>query len=242
MSRTIEAIIKRDPFAVITLGATVVTGLALLVSSNRAWLLVLIIPGVLAWVVYVARRPAKWFTSLTEGFGVLVFLSFLVAGQDRDLVSGLFSFLVPCSQILIFTILLFPVAYFWKGPEGQVDADEHENVGLIAVLVLAAIAFCVGIGWLVNQNTGWIWLILGLWVLVFPRGFAAHSLSPLSGVFGFLGLMLVVVSVLMGWIPQYMMFTASGYGFGIMLLITGMMWIGFQQTRRFPARWLSNKR
>jgi hypothetical protein len=78
------------------------------------------------------------------------------------------------------------------------------------------------VGYLVTRSPAWIWLIMGLWLLVFPKGIRDQKFPLLAGLVGMIGLALVIVAVLADRIPQNTVLIAAGMDFGIMLLITIM--------------------
>jgi hypothetical protein len=207
---------------VVIAAATALTGLFFLIHIYPIgmWLLIIFYAGVV--VVEVVRRRIFFSSMLATVGGAFIIMQFFINPHLSDHFFAGFGIMI---QIIIYVVLLFPLAYFWSDSreEPSSAADPDREMVLITFGVLALCGLCFGVGYLVALNTLWAWLILGLWVLVFPKGITAQKFSAVSAVIGLTGLTLVVTAIVNGWIPQKAMFTGTAYLLGVMTLITVMM-------------------
>jgi hypothetical protein len=219
----------RDAITLVVAASALLTGLLLFLSEwVERWLWVGILAAALInLAVMIIRRKKLWPALTRTSSFVILALVF----QEMPHLSGLLAEFGLGFQVTLVMVLLFPLAYFWEGPQELLDApDDDDGVTRIFVLVLAGCGLCVGVGYLVTRSAAWVWLILGLWGLVFPKGLADRKFPPLAALAGLAGLGLVIAAVLSDQVDRYALLYVTGTLFVVMLVISLVALVGPNMT------------
>jgi hypothetical protein len=217
------------PMTRVIAGFAAATGFLLLADHYPiVWVIPLVIG--LAFALYQWRRGRAKLHSI--GLNILVFGMLMKVLLYSDFDTFTLAVLGILIQLILYAVLLFPFTYYWA------EEEDRASLVLMSFLVLLILAACLGIGYLVTLNRIWSVALLGLWLLIFPKGLRSRDYSLLAALAGLIGLMLVITAVLVRWIDSNSILLAATLSLATMIVVFLIGGVSKQDDSDLPG-WLS---
>jgi hypothetical protein len=198
------------PMTRVIAGVAAATGFLLLADHYPIVLVIPLVIG-LVFALYQWRRGRAKLRSI--GLNLIVFGMLMKVMLYSDLDTFTLAVAAILSQLILYAVLLFPLTYYWT------EEEDRTSMALMSFLVLLILAVCVGISYLVTLNRIWSVALIGLWLLIFPKGLRSRDYSLLAALAGLIGLMLVITAVLVRWIDSNSILLAATLSLATMIVV-----------------------